>query len=499
MLDNVVVDYTKPVAQVSGVTLPHRYIPFPHQEETVDAFFDMLEGENTYKRFCLEWARRSGKDVTFFQLVVAAAYIVQGDYAYMLPTTAQATKVIWNGTVDDDEGNPCKFFDFIPDSIGYTLHKTEKRVELGNGSNIYIMGSDNFNSQVGMNLKGAVFSEWSLCDPKAFPYFEPMLLKNNMKDKRTGWALFCFTPRGKNHAYETRITALEEKNKDYWYFSSLTIEDTYDHEGNHLITREAIDEVLAGGADPDIVKQEYYLDYKAAVQGVVYAKEMETARAEGRVTDLFNPTDSVFDPRLPVIVFWDIGMADSNSMWCIQKPRSLKDKRIFVIDYYESDKLKGGGMKHYVDYLNNLKDELGFKYYGAMMLPHDGKVTEWGTGETRVQQLSKHFSKVVTIPRINRVENGVYQTKSIFPQLIFDEKRCKKGLECLDNYKYKVINGIAKGFDHDKYSHGADSLRQIGQQYGTLPDEVRDKLAEDLSNRWNANVSESYEDYNPLD
>lgn len=499
MLDNIEVDYSKEVVELDNLVLPYRFKPYPHQEELIDTFFDMLEGVNSYKRFGLEWHRRAGKDMTFWQLIVAAATLNVGDYCYMLPTNIQSTKVIWNGNVNDSNGDACKFFDFIPPELGMVKHKSERRVELSNGSNIYVMGSDNYNSNVGMNAKGVVYSEWSLCDPESHAFFEPMLLKHEEEDSTTGWALFCWTPRGKNHAYETRQTAQLDKNKDFWYFSSLTVDVTYKSNGSPLISKESIQRALDGGADPDTVKQEYYLDYSAAVKGVVYAPEMVKAREEGRVTNLFNPNDMVFDKSLPVLVFWDIGMNDKNTMWCIQKPRSPKDKRIFVIDYYESDKTEGGGMMHYVDYLKGLQVELGFKYFGGQFLPHDGKVTEWGTGETRQQQLAKHFSKVTTIPRINRVENGVYQTKSIFNQFIFDEKRCSKGLKALDNYKYKVVNGVAKGFEHDEHSHGADGLRQIGQQYGVLPDEARDKLAQELSEQWNTGIANNYDSYNPID
>jgi len=499
MLDNIVIDYTKVEHKVDPAVLPHRYEPYMHQNELVDTFFDMLEGENELKRFGLEWHRRAGKDMTFWQLVVAAAISEAGDYAYMLPTNKQAMKVIWNSNVNDKEQEPCKFFDFIPTLYLSDTNKGEQRVELTNGSNIYIIGSDNYDSNVGMNVKGVVYSEWSLCDPRAHAFFEPMLLKHAAENSKTGWALFCWTPRGKNHAYDTRNNALKEINKNYWYFSSLDITKTFKVDGTPLITREAIDKAIEGGADPDLVQQEYYLDYAAAVKGVVFAQAMKRSHAEGRVVDMFSPdSEYKFDPKLPVMFFFDIGMGDATSLWAIQKPRDPKDKNLYAIDYYESNRVKGGGMEHYVEYINGLKEQLGFKFISTIYLPHDGKVHEWGSGETRVASLTKHFPRVKTIERISRVENGIYQTQSIFHRVIFDVNRCKQGIICLENYKYKMANGVPNGFVHDEYSHGADSFRQMGQLYGVLPDEARDALADELSNSMNEGIADDYETFNPL-
>ena len=54
-------------------------------------------------------------------------------------------------------------------------------------------GSDNFDSLVGSNPVGVVFSEWALSHPDAWEYLRPILVEND------GWALFIYTPRGRNH------------------------------------------------------------------------------------------------------------------------------------------------------------------------------------------------------------------------------------------------------------------------------------------------------------
>jgi phage terminase large subunit len=67
-------------------------------------------------------------------------------------------------------------------------------IEFDNGSTWQVVGSDNYNSLVGSPPVGVVFSEWALAKPDAWTYMRPILAENG------GWALFIWTPRGRNHA-----------------------------------------------------------------------------------------------------------------------------------------------------------------------------------------------------------------------------------------------------------------------------------------------------------
>ncbi len=347
-----------PPANQTAIELPYRYKAFPHQQELMNTFFDMLEGNNNLSRYALEWHRRAGKDMTFWQLVVAAATLVPGDYCYMLPTNTQAKKVIINSNVNDKDNNPCKFIDFIPDDMNPQLHKSDSRIELSNGSNIYVLGSDNYDSAVGMNAKGVVYSEWSLCNPKAAEYFSPMLVKNRNMDSRSGWSLYCWTPRGKNHAFDTRNVAQKEINKETWYFSSKTILDTCTNNNEPIFSEAQVQAEIDAGADPDIARQEYYLDYDAVVKGVIYSKQMVKAREEGRVCDLFNGPDAKFNPRRPVHTVWDLGISDATSIIFYQQGTGTHKDDFYLIDYYEGTDM---GFDDYLDYMERLQEELGFR------------------------------------------------------------------------------------------------------------------------------------------
>ncbi len=445
----------KEAIEVAPIELPHRFRPYPHQKEILDVFFDMLESKNTIKRYALEFHRRAGKDVSFFQLVVAAALMVRGDYCYMLPKQNQAKKVVWNGNVQDSDGNVCNFSDFIPPNCLAKKNNTESRFELSNGSNIYVMGSDNYDNAVGMNAAGVVYSEWSLCDPRAYDYFAPMLRRNAQVDSRKGWALFCWTPRGKNHAWETRNKAQMEVNKGIWYFSSKTIDDTADLSGRRLITDEDIQEELNSGADPDLIKQEYYLDYDAAVKGIIYGKQMETARKEGRVRKV------PINPDVPVLTFWDIGVNDATAIWFLQP--NPKNEELNLINYYENS---DEGVDHYVSYLKEFSSEHNVKL-GEIYLPHDGRNKEWISGERRHEVLMNKGFSVTVIPRTKDINEAISQTKTLFKRFVFDEQKCYHGITCLDNYRWKINDqtGALGTPLHDTFSNGADALRQVGQYY----------------------------------
>lgn len=444
----------KPI-QRAPISLPHRFKSRPYQAEIYNTFLDMLEQKNNYREFLLEWHRRCGKDVTFFQLVVAAACKYIGDYAYMLPLNVQAKKVILNGNVRDSSGQPCKFLDFIPPSMLGSVNFSEGIIRLTNGSNIYVMGSDNYDANVGMNLSGVVFSEWSLCNPKSYDYFAPMLEETHRQEKGRGWCLKCWTPRGKNHAWKDRNNAQKEANKETHYFSSMKLGESTDNDGVPLYTMDDFNKWVSQGKDEDLLKQEWLLDYEVEVKGVIFGKQLRIAREEGRVRKV------PIDPKIPVLTFWDIGMNDHTTIWFMQPSKT--DDSLFLIHYYENN---NEGMEHYVNYMTAFANKHSIEY-GTVYFPHDGKNQEFIAGDRRHTAMSNYGFNVHVIDRTKSIDLAINQTRNIFKRFVFDEERCEVGLEHLEKYVYKVN----QKFDtlgtplHNASSNAADSLRQIGQYY----------------------------------
>jgi phage terminase large subunit len=99
-----------------------------------------------------------------------------------------------------------------------TTRDNEMFLRLRNGSTWQVVGSDNFNSLVGSPPVGLVLSEWSLARPDAWTYLRPILEENG------GWAVFIWTPRGRNHA--TRAFEARERNPDRWFTLRSTADQT---------------------------------------------------------------------------------------------------------------------------------------------------------------------------------------------------------------------------------------------------------------------------------
>jgi len=190
------------------ITLPHNFTPRDYQLPLLKAL------DKGYKRAIAVWHRRSGKDLVMLNYIAKCMYERVGTYYYFFPTYRQAKKVIWNGMTRDG----VKFTDAFPKDLRVRTNDSEMLIEMDNGSIFQLIGTDNIDAVMGANPIGCVFSEWSLQNPSAWDYIRPILAENN------GWAVFIYTPRGKNHGYSLLKTA--RAYPDVWYSEVLTVEDT---------------------------------------------------------------------------------------------------------------------------------------------------------------------------------------------------------------------------------------------------------------------------------
>ena len=221
---------------MNKVTLPYYFTPRFYQLPFLEAF------DSGILRFVLCWHRRSGKDKTVVSQIPKKMFERVGLYLYFLPTYTQANKVIWKGA--DKSG--FRFLSHIPkEIIKGEPNETEMRVELVNGSIIQFVGADNIDRIVGTNPVGVVFSEFSLMKPNVWDLIRPILAEN------TGWAIFIFTPRGMNHAWNLLQQAM---NNPKWFVQILTVDDT------QAISKEAIEEERLT-MPQDLFEQEYYCKF----------------------------------------------------------------------------------------------------------------------------------------------------------------------------------------------------------------------------------------------
>lgn len=159
----------------------NKFLPREYQLPIIDA----LENKG-YKRILAIMPRRAGKDIVAFNLAIRQALKKTCVIYYIFPTYSQAKKVIWDSITNDGE----RILDYIPSELIKSKNSQEMKITLINGSIIQLVGSDNYDSLVGTNAYGMIFSEYALQDPRAYQYLRPILAANN------GWALFisCVSP-----------------------------------------------------------------------------------------------------------------------------------------------------------------------------------------------------------------------------------------------------------------------------------------------------------------
>jgi hypothetical protein len=417
------------------IDLPHQYSPRSYQREL---WLAMKER----KRAVLVWHRRAGKDKTVMNLTITRAWKHRvGVYYYFFPTYAQAKKVVWDGI----DGNGFKFMDHFPPEIVAARNETEMQVTLTNGSIFQLVGTDKMDSIVGTNPVGCVFSEYSIQNPKAWDLVRPILSENG------GWAVFIYTPRGKNHGHKLYRSAME--SPDRWFVSLRTVDETRrDAEGEaggYVVTPEQVDDERRDGMSEEMVQQEYYCSFEGAMEGAYYADMLARARKDGRVGRV------PWDPHYPVDTAWDLGVGDANAIAFTQSV----GKELRWIDFLESSNV---GLDWYVKQMNALPYA-----YGTHYAPHDIKVREYSTGKSRWESaanLGVHFEIVPKLP----VEDGINAVRRVLALSWFDEEKCGPLLDRLAFYhrEYDALNAVWKKTpNHDWSSHAADMVRQRALAY----------------------------------
>ncbi|MFZ9080913.1 MAG: hypothetical protein ACO23H_20465, partial [Alphaproteobacteria bacterium] len=276
------------------ISIPNNWAPRPHQ---IDFFRAM---DNGAKRACLVWHRRAGKDSTSLNFTAKEMFKRKGNYWHLFPKQTQARKAIWNGINSDGQSILDQVF---PEAVRARTSSQEMMIELKNGSTWQLAGSDNYDSLVGANPVGVVFSEWSLCDPNAWAYIRPMLAENG------GWAVFIYTPRGKNHGYTLYNMA---RKADEWFCQNLTVNDTKRADGSPVISPEAIETERSEGMEEALIQQEFFGSFEAQIPGAYFADQLQQAKDQNRVGRI------PIEPSLQVHTAWDLGISDSMSIWFFQ-------------------------------------------------------------------------------------------------------------------------------------------------------------------------------------
>ena len=420
--------------------------PRDYQEKLIDAFED-----SGLKRFLLVWPRRAGKDVCALALLLRAALRRRGTYFLIYPTFAAGRKILWDAI--DIEGNRI-MHKYIPEYWVLSRNEQQMRIWLTNGSQIQILGSDNYDTLVGTNAHGMVFSEFALQDPRAWQFAIPIL---NASD---GWAMFISTPRAKNHLFDLFLVASENPN---WFCEKLTVEDT-----KHIPLSVIQAEIDSGQLSEDMAMQEYWTSFELGVQGSFYSRYIDNLRHKGQICNV------PWEPYHPVYTSWDLGYNDPTCIIFFQ----IIGPNIRIIDCYENNKK---GLEHFAKFVKDKPYS-----YAKHVAPHDIAVHDLGTGISRWKIM--HDLGITFIRYDSKqpgIDDGIEAVRRNLPKMWFDEKSCEPLIKALENYRqeYDSKNKIYKPNPlHDWSSHFADSMRYLCV---ALPKLTNNSSAEALEKRYN--------------
>ena len=365
--------------------------------------------------------RRAGKTVACVMELLTRALAtgkVNARYAYIAPYYSQAKQAAWD------------YLKHYSREISVKYSESELSVDLPNGSRVRLYGADNPDALRGIYLDGVVLDEYADMRPSVWGEIIRPLLAD-----RKGWAVFIGTPRGKNAFYEIWKAASGDPE---WYSLTLKASDT-------KLLSEAELFSAAKTMTTEQYAQEFECSFDAAILGAIYAKEIASARAQGRIGRV------PWEPAKLVFTAWDIGQGDATAIWFYQWVR----QELHIIDFYEAN---GEKLPHYAALLKSKPYA-----YDAAWLPHDAAHEHVEADKTFQGGIQQHGFKALITPNI-KLDQGINQGRLAIARAWFDEKACDSGLEALSCYRWDYNDRMAEFKTkpvHDWASHAADAWRYL--------------------------------------
>lgn len=429
-----------------ALTIPYNYEPRGYQLPFLQRM------DNGCRRALLIWHRRAGKDKTCLNYMIKKMLERVGSYYYYFPTMSLGRKILWDGV--DKDGY--RFLDHFPkELIAGQPNQQELKIRLKNGSLFQIVGTDRLDV-VGPNPVGCVFSEFALQNPKGWDFTRPILAENE------GWAVFPFTPRGKNHGY--RLYRLAQGNPKEWYVSMLNVEDT------KAIGLEAIDLERRSGMSERLIQQEFYVSFEGGVEGSYYNDVLDVLYKQGRITN-----EIKYNASLPVFTVCDPGY---HWPWLLFQMRN--NEPVFLRAYEEL----GLGIERHAEILEKYKKDYGYQYaeYFAPIDTEKNNAYKAVAGKTLYEHAKQFGIKFNVLKPEYRVLDGIQRTRRFLYGCWFVKDDCELLLDALEAYSAAKDNQSSTELqpvfmEHPAVgwaNHLADAMRYasmavVGNKTRTIP------------------------------
>jgi len=165
----------------------------------------------------------------------------------------------------------------------------------------------------------------------------------------------------------------------------------------------------------------------------------------------------LYDPALSVKVAMDLGMNDTMVLVFWQEyynSNGVLELRI-VKEYHNS----GEGLRHYYEVIRDTGWAIA-----KVILPHDVKVKELGTGRSRLGILREMgMRNIKVLPRTNNVANDIELVRQALQHIVLDES-CSYIDNMFHNYSKQWDERLSSWKDkplHDEWSNPADAVRYM--------------------------------------
>jgi len=366
--------------------------------------------------------RRFGKSVMSINQLIHSALSFKGKngrFAYLAPTYTQGKTIAWDYLKEFSQPVP-----------GTKANESELRVDFPNGSRVRIFGCDRPDALRGIYLDGVVLDEYAQMPANLFGE----VVRPSLSDRK-GYAIWIGTPQGKNAFYDLYRQA---DGRSEWFTAMYKASDTGILDKDELKDAQSI-------MTSDEYEQEYECSWQASIKGAYYAKWMNEADKEGRITSV------PYDPALAVHTAWDLGVGDATAIWFFQ----AYGRELRIIDYYEAS---GEGLPYYAKILQ----ERGY-VYGDHFAPHDIAVRELGSGRSR-KEIALNLGIRFQVVAKQSIDDGIEAVRSVLPRCYFDSEKARQGIDSLIHYhkEFDQKRGEFKNRPyHDWSSHASDAFRYL--------------------------------------
>lgn len=338
-------------------------------------------------------------------------------YAYVAPTRDQAKDIAW--------GYVKYFFSQIP---GVKINEADLMAKLPNNASLRLYSGDSYERMRGLYFDGVVMDEPADIDPAAwYSVIRPCL------SDYQGWATFIGTPKGRNQFWRIWESALRDPE---WFTLILKASES------GILSPEEVKDIRKG-TPPHIFEQEFECSFAVGRPGAIYAKQIEVARVQRRISD-----DVLWFKELPVYTSFDVGAAANQKVWIWQ----MVGDRINFLESLTGDQ----DCCTPADWADVLRTK---KYsYGAHFLPHDACAENGGLWQHGL--MTAGISHVTPVPRQVDVWDGINLALEAMPRTFFNATGCADGLDALDAYHAKEKSDGQTISDipvHDWASHFSDA------------------------------------------